>query len=171
MIQHEKADVVSNVLRPANQDGSLDSAAHNDGSPNYVLIPTILCGGAGSRLWPVSREMHPKPFIRLADGQSLLQKAFLRGAGLTGAAEILTVTNRELFFKTEDEFKAVNKAGIATLCLLEVLPIVHDAPVIAFREQVVAEIGVFENPDGIQESAVATGHAYRKQEQVAQVVA
>ncbi len=27
------------------------------------IIPTILCGGAGSRLWPVSRETHPKPFI------------------------------------------------------------------------------------------------------------
>jgi mannose-1-phosphate guanylyltransferase / mannose-6-phosphate isomerase len=42
------------------------------------LIPTILCGGAGSRLWPVSHVMHPKPFIRLADGQSLLQKSYLR---------------------------------------------------------------------------------------------
>lgn len=48
------------------------------------LVPTILCGGAGSRLWPISRELHPKPFIRLADGQSLLQKAFLRGAALPG---------------------------------------------------------------------------------------
>ena len=73
------------------------------------LIPTILCGGAGSRLWPVSREAHPKPFIRLADGQSLLQKAFLRGAALAVAAiEMITVTNRELFFKTEDEYREVN---------------------------------------------------------------
>lgn len=71
------------------------------------LIPTILCGGAGSRLWPVSREMHPKPFIRLADGQSLLQKAWLRGAVLSDVVEILTVTNRELFFKTEDEYREV----------------------------------------------------------------
>jgi len=72
-----------------------------------VLIPTILCGGAGSRLWPVSRELHPKPFIRLADGQSLLQKAWLRGAVLPDVAETLTVTNRELFFKTEDEYREV----------------------------------------------------------------
>ena len=72
------------------------------------LIPTILCGGAGSRLWPVSREMHPKPFIRLADGQSLLQKAWLRGAMLPNVAEVLTVTNRELFFKTEDEYREVS---------------------------------------------------------------
>ncbi|MBI3222542.1 MAG: mannose-1-phosphate guanylyltransferase/mannose-6-phosphate isomerase [Nitrosomonadales bacterium] len=71
------------------------------------LIPTILCGGAGSRLWPVSRELHPKPFIRLADGQSLLQKAWLRGATLSDVAETLTVTNRELFFKTEDEYREV----------------------------------------------------------------
>ncbi|MFZ2388825.1 MAG: mannose-1-phosphate guanylyltransferase/mannose-6-phosphate isomerase [Polaromonas sp.] len=71
------------------------------------LIPTILCGGAGSRLWPVSRELHPKPFIRLADGQSLLQKAWLRGAVLPDVAEVLTVTNRELFFKTEDEYREV----------------------------------------------------------------
>lgn len=72
------------------------------------LIPTILCGGAGSRLWPVSRELHPKPFIRLADGQSLLQKAWLRGAVLPDVAETLTVTNRELFFKTEDEYREVS---------------------------------------------------------------
>ena len=83
------------------------------------LIPTILCGGAGSRLWPVSRELHPKPFIRLADGQSLLQKAFLRGAQLPGVAEVLTVTNRELIFKTEDEFREVNVAGVATSFILE----------------------------------------------------
>ena len=83
------------------------------------LVPVILCGGAGSRLWPVSREHHPKPFIRLADGQSLLQKAFLRGAQLPGVDEVLTVTNRELFFKTEDEFREVNKDKIATSFILE----------------------------------------------------
>jgi mannose-1-phosphate guanylyltransferase len=71
------------------------------------LIPTILCGGAGSRLWPVSRELHPKPFIRLADGQSLLQKAWLRGVAQPEVVETLTVTNRELFFKTEDEYREV----------------------------------------------------------------
>ena len=79
------------------------------------LIPTILCGGAGSRLWPVSRELHPKPFIRLADGQSLLQKAWIRGAILPNVTEVLTVTNRELFFKTEDEYREVANAAPAGL--------------------------------------------------------
>lgn len=83
------------------------------------LIPVILCGGAGSRLWPVSRELHPKPFIRLADGQSLLQKTFLRGALLPGVAEILTVTNRELFFKTKDEYKEINHSALKSSFILE----------------------------------------------------
>lgn len=83
------------------------------------LIPVVLCGGAGSRLWPVSRETHPKPFIRLADGQSLLQKAFLRGAQLPGVSEVLTVTNRELFFKTEGEYAEVNAHKLHTSFLLE----------------------------------------------------
>jgi mannose-1-phosphate guanylyltransferase/mannose-6-phosphate isomerase len=69
------------------------------------LIPVILSGGAGTRLWPVSREQHPKPFIRLADGQSLLQKSFLRAKGLPNVVEVLTVTNRDLFFKTADEYR------------------------------------------------------------------
>ena len=83
------------------------------------LIPTILCGGAGSRLWPVSRELHPKPFIRLADGQSLLQKAYLRGAQLPSVSHLMTVTNRELFFKTEDEFREVNTSQASASFILE----------------------------------------------------
>src|SRR6185295_600871 len=60
----------------------------------------------------------PKPFIRLADGQSLLQKAFLRAAAQPGVAEILTVTNRELFFKTRDEYREVDDK-LATSFVLE----------------------------------------------------
>lgn len=97
----------------ANTQGAVAMPAH------LHLIPTILCGGAGSRLWPVSRELHPKPFIRLADGQSLLQKAYLRGAQLPGVSHLITVTNRELFFKTEDEFGEVNATKASTSFILE----------------------------------------------------
>ena len=79
-----------------------------------TFIPVILCGGSGSRLWPVSRELHPKPFIRLEDGQSLVQKAFLRAALLPEVTQILTVTNRELFFKTEDDYREVNRDQLFT---------------------------------------------------------
>ncbi len=83
------------------------------------LIPVILSGGAGSRLWPLSREGHPKPFIRLADGQSLLQKTFARAAALPGVQRVLTVTNRDLYFQTADHYRAVNRAALALDYLLE----------------------------------------------------
>src|SRR5690348_7615047 len=70
-----------------------------------MLIPVILSGGAGSRLWPISRETHPKPFMKLADGQSLLQKTFLRAAQLENISEIITVTNRDYYFKSKDEYE------------------------------------------------------------------
>lgn len=86
---------------------------------NAARVPVILSGGVGSRLWPVSREAHPKPFMRLADGQSLLQKTFLRLAALPGIDEILTVTNRELYFKTGDDYREVNTTGLPLGFILE----------------------------------------------------
>ncbi|WP_277589378.1 mannose-1-phosphate guanylyltransferase/mannose-6-phosphate isomerase [Pseudomonas chlororaphis] len=83
------------------------------------LIPVILSGGVGSRLWPVSREAHPKPFMALPDGQNLIQKTFLRASRLDGVVEVLTVTNRELLFKTEDEYGSVNTAKHAQGFILE----------------------------------------------------
>ena len=84
-----------------------------------MLIPVIICGGAGTRLWPVSREAHPKPFMPLPDGQNLLQKTLLRALSLDGVSEVMTVTNRELFFKTEDEYRALKSS--APSCLSYVL--------------------------------------------------
>ena len=75
-----------------------------------MLIPVILSGGAGTRLWPVSREGHPKPFMKLADGESLLQKTYIRAAAVAEGAEILTVTNRDYYFMSKDEF---DQAGIS----------------------------------------------------------
>lgn len=69
-----------------------------------MLIPVILSGGAGARLWPVSREAFPKPFIRLADGESLLRKTLARAARVSGVSHIVTVTNREYYFLTQDQY-------------------------------------------------------------------
>ncbi len=78
-----------------------------------MIIPVILSGGTGSRLWPVSRECHPKPFIKLADGQTLLAKAFGRAACVSDVSEILTVTNRDYYFETRDEYR---RAGHTVEC-------------------------------------------------------
>ena len=72
------------------------------------MIPTVLCGGSGSRLWPVSRELHPKQFIKLEDGQSLLQKAWLRATSLPNVDRVVTVSNRDLYFKTKREYSEIS---------------------------------------------------------------
>lgn len=108
------------------------------GKSERHFIPVILSGGAGTRLWPVSRELHPKPFIRLSDGQTLLQKTFVRASELPDIKEILTVTNRDLYFQTEDDYRTVNSKGLPTSFILE--PIGRNtAPAIATAALHVAE--------------------------------
>lgn len=86
-----------------------------------ALVPCIIAGGAGTRLWPVSREAMPKPFMRLADGQSLLQKTFERVAGLADVAQLLTVINRDLLFRTLDDYRPLNRGRLTLDFLLEPL--------------------------------------------------
>jgi mannose-1-phosphate guanylyltransferase len=64
-----------------------------EAAESRMLIPGVLPGGAGTRLWPVSREAHPKPFIKLPDGERLLLKA-LKRALATVAEPVSTVTHR-----------------------------------------------------------------------------
>ena len=71
------------------------------------LVPVILCGGAGTRLWPVSRESMPKPFMRLADGRSLLQTTVGRVAGLDGVVQLAVVTNVAYSYKVVEDLSAV----------------------------------------------------------------
>jgi len=61
------------------------------------VIPVIISGGAGSRLWPLSPEAHPKPFIKLAGEQSLLQKIFIRAGTAPQVEEILRETSLKAY--------------------------------------------------------------------------
>ncbi|TEA69609.1 mannose-1-phosphate guanylyltransferase/mannose-6-phosphate isomerase [Allopusillimonas ginsengisoli] len=76
----------------------------NSVSAGPQIIPVVICGGAGTRLWPVSRETFPKPLMALDDGQSLLQKTYDRIAALPNVAEVLTVMNRDIFFMARDVY-------------------------------------------------------------------
>jgi len=72
-----------------------------------LIVPVILSGGAGSRLWPVSREAHPKPFMQMPDGESLLEKTLKRVLAIKEIEKVLTLTNRAYYFQTVDEYKKV----------------------------------------------------------------
>ncbi|WP_263147301.1 mannose-1-phosphate guanylyltransferase/mannose-6-phosphate isomerase [Pseudomonas sp. RIT-PI-AD] len=84
-----------------------------------MIVPVILSGGAGTRLWPVSREGCPKPFLKMPDGQSLLQKTYQRAAQVSPRGDILTVTNRDYYFQSRDEFLAAQLPGHRGHFLLE----------------------------------------------------
>ncbi len=73
------------------------------------MISVVLSGGAGTRLWPASRERHPKPFMKLADGETLIEKTYARAKAL--GSEVLTVTNRDYYFLSRDEKEKVGASG------------------------------------------------------------
>jgi mannose-1-phosphate guanylyltransferase / mannose-6-phosphate isomerase len=70
-----------------------------------MLIPVILSGGAGTRLWPVSRRAFPKPFMPLMDGETLLHKTMKRALGVANPGVVYTITNRDHYFLTRDTYQ------------------------------------------------------------------
>ena len=76
-----------------------------------MLIPVILSGGAGTRLWPVSRRAHPKPFMRLANGQTLAESTIERALRVGSGATTLTVTGRDYYFLTRDLYQESAAGG------------------------------------------------------------
>lgn len=65
----------------------------------------ILCGGSGTRLWPLSRSLYPKQFYPLFEGHSLFQRTIQRNVGHTD--EFIIVVNSEQFFMAQDQFEAL----------------------------------------------------------------
>ena len=72
-----------------------------------MIIPVILSGGSGTRLWPLSRETYPKQFLPLADRNTMLQNTALRVAGLNDMAAPVVVCNEEHRFMVAEQLRAV----------------------------------------------------------------
>ena len=83
------------------------------------LIPVILSGGAGTRLWPVSRRAHPKPFMELVDGETLAEKTLLRARAVADNAPVITVTSRDYYFYTRDLYAGLQGNAANERFLLE----------------------------------------------------
>ena len=47
-----------------------------------MILPVIMAGGTGSRLWPLSRELYPKQFLTITDNASMLQQTVARLSGI-----------------------------------------------------------------------------------------
>lgn len=81
-----------------------------------VTLPVVLCGGAGTRLWPLSRTGFPKQFLCLAGTNSLFQQATQRLAGLSAdAAAPLIVCNEEHRFLAQEQLREVGITQAAYL--------------------------------------------------------
>ncbi len=87
----------------------------------------ILCGGSGTRLWPLSRRLMPKQFLQLFDNRSLFQKTLERNSALCD--DFLIITNEEQYFLALDQ---LDELGFSTSRFLLEEAGKNTAPAIAF---------------------------------------
>ncbi len=79
------------------------------------FIPVILSGGAGTRLWPLSREGYPKQFLPLVGERTMIQETALRTAGLPGVDAPIVVCNEAHRFLVAEQMREL---GIAPQAIL-----------------------------------------------------
>lgn len=72
---------------------------------NHVIVPVLLAGGSGTRLWPLSREMYPKQFLQLLDKHSLLQSTALRAAQIDKVVEPVVICGEDHRFIVAEQLR------------------------------------------------------------------
>jgi mannose-1-phosphate guanylyltransferase/mannose-6-phosphate isomerase len=88
---------------PARQQGP-------DSNSSYTVIPVFLCGGSGTRLWPLSRTHLPKQFLCLAGaGRSLVQDTVMRVKGIAGLGRTIAVTNEDHRFLLAEQLREIHE--------------------------------------------------------------
>ena len=80
-----------------------------------MIIPVVLAGGSGTRLWPLSRRLHPKQFIKLIGDNTLFQEAVLRLPKSIG--DLLVICNEDHRFLAAEQLRQINRS--ATSIILE----------------------------------------------------
>jgi mannose-1-phosphate guanylyltransferase/mannose-6-phosphate isomerase len=80
------------------------------------IIPLIMCGGAGTRLWPASREVHPKQFLPLFGPRSTFQNTILRLSDTTLFERPIVITNKAYRFMVLEQLVEI---GLEADILLE----------------------------------------------------
>ncbi|MFN5487671.1 MAG: sugar phosphate nucleotidyltransferase, partial [Bradyrhizobium sp.] len=73
------------------------------------IIPLIMCGGAGTRLWPASREVHPKQFLSLFGVRSTFQETLLRVSDPTLFERPIVITNEAYRFMVLEQLAQIGR--------------------------------------------------------------
>lgn len=76
-----------------------------------MLVPVILAGGLGTRLWPASRPEYPKPLLQLTGERSLLQETVLRAAAIPGASPPVIVCGAAHHPPVTDQLDEIRLSG------------------------------------------------------------
>jgi mannose-1-phosphate guanylyltransferase/mannose-6-phosphate isomerase len=76
----------------------------------HVIHPVILCGGSGTRLWPMSRRLLPKQFLPLVSDHTMLQETVLRTQGIAGIRPAVVVGSEDHRFLVAEQLRQVNAA-------------------------------------------------------------
>ena len=77
----------------------------------------ILCGGSGTRLFPISRELMPKQFVKFFDGTSLFQQTILRNLPLSD--KFFIITNESHYFLAKNEIEKLDSRNLKARFILE----------------------------------------------------
>lgn len=72
------------------------------------IYPVILCGGSGTRLWPMSRGGYPKQYLKLAGDHTLVQQTALRLQGISNVTAPIVITNSEQRFLVAEQLRSVD---------------------------------------------------------------
>jgi mannose-1-phosphate guanylyltransferase/mannose-6-phosphate isomerase len=85
-------------------------------TPSELIVPLIMCGGAGTRLWPASREGRPKQFLPLLGSRSTFQQTMLRVSDPKTFARPIVITNNQYRFIVQEQLAEI---GVEADILLE----------------------------------------------------
>jgi mannose-1-phosphate guanylyltransferase / mannose-6-phosphate isomerase len=131
----------------------------------------ILCGGSGTRLWPLSRTMQPKQLLALNGQQTLLQQTASRLLAHIDPTNLFTVTHEDHKFQVKGQLAEIAPETIANVlaepCARNTLPAIAWATYQIFLENPDAILGVFASDHAIDNEA-AFLQAWQTAEQVAQ---
>jgi mannose-1-phosphate guanylyltransferase/mannose-6-phosphate isomerase len=80
-----------------------------------MIVPVILSGGSGTRLWPLSRSAYPKQFIPLMGDKSLFQQTLERMSCVPGAGDALIVCNEEHRFMVAEQLRQLDMTSLGIM--------------------------------------------------------